>query len=499
MKNILIAIIILFASQIFVGCKKVIKEVPYSFLTPENFPSTPSEADVALYGAYNPMQEKALFAYTGTYIFNAQNDVMVGGGWVAFNAATYASTNSVWQYMWQGINAANYLISSLENLDASKNPWTEVKIAEGKSIRALYYFWLVRYWGDLPLRLKPTTETVLKMQRSPAQAIYDSIILPDLQFADNKLPEIAAGGRFTLGAVKSLLGEVYITLAGWRRSSQGQMVAGDPKYWAKARDKFKEVLDLEAKGIYILEPSYSKLWTDNSKNIKNKEYILDVEFGPDKGSTFPYMYSTSPNGPANGGGNGNYSAQLDWLRHQDNRDERYQWNVGEFKYINGWDKFPVTDSSQFKMMKYKKIYPSTAYWEDHLTNWPLFRLGEIKLLYAEAANEAGGGPTPEAYAQINQIRYRARPEDHKTDGTILPDLVNLTQAQFRDTIMFERSNEMILEGKRKLSLVRWGKLEEKVALSNSNVRDNGLDAKFYLWNLPTVDLTLNGWEQNAGF
>ena len=351
MKNILILLFILFASQSFIGCNKVIKEVPYSFLTPENFPSTIGEADVALYGAYNPMQEKALFAYTGTYIVNAHDDIMVGGGWVSFNAATYASTNSVWQYMWQGINAANYLISSLENLDATKNPWTEAKIAEGKSIRALYYFWLVRYWGDLPLRLKPTTETVLKMQRSPAQAIYDSIILPDLKFADNKLPETAKGGRFTLGAVKSLLGEVYITLAGWRRSSQGDMVAGDPKYWAMARDKFKEVLDLEAKGIYILEPSYSKLWTDNSLNIKNKEYILDVEFGPDKGSTFPYMYSTRPNGPANGGGNGNYSAQLNWLRHQDNRDTRYQWNVGEFIYVNGWDKLPVIDSSQFKMMK----------------------------------------------------------------------------------------------------------------------------------------------------
>ncbi|MBX2925123.1 MAG: RagB/SusD family nutrient uptake outer membrane protein [Chitinophagaceae bacterium] len=498
MKKILIAICALLVSLSFTGCKKVLEEVPYSFLTPQNFPTTSAEADVALLGCYNPMQSMEMFGYYYALTLNGHSDVERAGGWFEFTAPTYANLPLIWPRFWQGVNAANYLIATLEKMDAANNPWTQVKLAEARAIRAYYYFWLVRLYGDLPLRLTPTVETVLKIPRSPAQEIYDSVILPDIEFADNKLPETGQGGRFTLGAVKAFMGEVYITLAGWRRSSQGEMVPGDPKYWAMARDKFKEVLALETKGVYVLEPSYSKLWTDNSSDVKNREFILDVEFGPGKGSTFPYIFGVTPVGPANGGGQRSLVAQIAWLRKQDSRDTRYQWNVGGYSFTNGWTKVSQPDSTQWGMTKYQKIYPSTAYWQDHLTNWPLYRLAEIKLLFAEAENEANGGPTAEAYDQLNQVRYRARPGDHKTDGTVLPDITNLSRAEFREAVMAEMANEMVTEGKRRFCLIRWDNMEEKIAESNINIRDNGLDKKFYLWDIPITEISLNGWEQNAG-
>ncbi len=498
MQKLFVLSIMLFG-LVITGCKKIITEKPYSFLTPDNFPSSEAEANVALFGSYAMLQEMGAFAYVGTYILNLQNDEL--------QQAVYAGGRDAyfWRVFWKGINSANNLIETLDKMDASENPWIPQKVAEARALRALFYFYLVRMWGDIPLRLHSTTETVLIVPRSPVQNIYDSIILPDLEFADSKLPVQAdGGGRFTDGAVKSLLANVYLTLAGWRRSSQGEMVAGDPSYWAKARDKAMQVIDMESAGIYTLEPHYSKLFTDLSTDVYNPEVILDVEFSKSKGSTFPYMYGAdnSGNGPSPSWGGGGAGAiwQIEWLREQDKNDERYKWNVADYEFVDGWTKKPITDSTQYTATKWQKIYPSTAYWQDYLTNWPLFRLAEIKLIYAEAANEANGGPTPQAYAQINEVRYRARPDAHKTDGTVLPDLSGLSQQQFREAIISERSKELNLEGKRKFDLIRWGILKEKVeSHKTQQAAIEKVNPRFYLFPMPVDDLTINSWTQNDGY
>ena len=505
MKKILI-LGTLFVSLILGGCKKIIEETPYSFLTQKNFPTNAKEADVALFGVYGVMQTQNLFGLYQPYILNSQDDLMYASAFGNFQATTWDGQEFLtYSEYWKGINAANSLIATLETFDEAKNPWAPVKLAEARAIRALYYFTLVRFWGDLPLRMKPTTETTLIVPRSPVQEIYDTIILPDLIFADNKLAKVSdGGGRFTIGAVKALMADVYITLAGWRRSSQGKMVKGDAKYFAMARDKAKEVLDMEAQGIYKLEPLYSKFFTDLSKDVYNKEMIMDVQFTTASGSGFGYFLGAPSPGPTSGGGGAYFYSRPKWANTQDVNDSRHQWNLGGYTFA-GWTRIPTTYGplGYYSMTKFQKIYPSTAYWMDYQTNWPLYRLADIKLLYAEAANEAGGGPTAEAYAQINQIRYRARPENHKTDGTVLPDITGLSQAQFRDAIMEERAMELILEGKRRYDLVRWGNLIEKVVgnaePSQIPLQMGDMVNRFYLFPLPPNDLLANSWTQNAGF
>ena len=43
---------------------------------------------------------------------------------------------------------------------------------------------------------------------------------------------------------------------------------------------------------------------------------------------------------------------------------------------------------------------------DARRNYPIFRLAEFYLAYAEALNEFNGGPTPEAFAAVNKVRGR---------------------------------------------------------------------------------------------
>jgi hypothetical protein len=53
------------------------------------------------------------------------------------------------------------------------------------------------------------------LARSPAKQIYDEIIIPDLLEAEKStLPWKDASGKVSMGAVKSILADVYLTYAG---------------------------------------------------------------------------------------------------------------------------------------------------------------------------------------------------------------------------------------------------------------------------------------------
>lgn len=507
MKKILLGFLVI---SIFLGgCKKVITEVPYDFLTPDNFPTNRNEADAALIGCYTVIKGpsgNSTWDYTGGLYMNAQNDVtFAAGNWGSFLVSSHGQEANWWREYWKGINSANNLISALEKRDVNVDTWVPEKMAEARAIRAFFYHNLASLFGDLPLRMQPTFETYLKVPRSPVQNIYDSIILPDLAYADGKLPVTNfPSGRITAGPLKCIMADVYMKLAGWRRSSQGQMVAGDPKYWPMARDAAKAVLDMEALGVYALDPEYSGVFTKLSTDVETNEVIFDLEytFANGEGSNFPYIYGTTPSGASSGGGNGNLRVLREWLRTQDNRDERWKWNIGDYKY-SGWTRVPVPDTGQWRVTTFQKIYPSEGYWQDHVTNWPFYRLAEVKLMYAEAANEAEGSPSAEAYKQINAVRYRARPADHKTDGTILPDLAGLTKEQFRAAVMNERAMELINEGKRRLDLVRWGILKEKIEsleyFESALNSVGGFNMRYYLWFVPSGEVGANEWQNNEGY
>lgn len=79
--------------------------------------------------------------------------------------------------------------------------------------------------------------------------------------------------------------------------------------------------------------------------------------------------------------------------------------------------------------------------------WPVFRLAEFYLSYAEALNEFEG-PSAEAFNNLNLIRRRAGMPDK--DAAMLPD-----QAAFRMAIQNERSVELAFEDHRYNDLHRW--------------------------------------------
>jgi hypothetical protein len=83
--------------------------------------------------------------------------------------------------------------------------------------------------------------------------------------------------------------------------------------------------------------------------------------------------------------------------------------------------------------------------------WPVIRLADVYLMYAEATNEVGG-PQADAIALVNKIRHRGN----------LPALAATKTADYQSfftAIEQERIVELIGEGQRGFDLRRWRALE----------------------------------------
>jgi hypothetical protein len=82
------------------------------------------------------------------------------------------------------------------------------------------------------------------------------------------------------------------------------------------------------------------------------------------------------------------------------------------------------------------------------TDYPMFRLADAYLMYAEAVVRGGGGSRATALGYINALRQRAF---GNTSG-------NITDAQMTlDFILDERARELLWEGHRRQDLIRFGK------------------------------------------
>jgi len=169
------------------------------------------------------------------------------------------TSNSVvedfWNTYYEALFKINNVISKLNSADFSTKNQIE---GECRFLRALYYFDMVRAWGDVPLVLSPISIPEAYAQgRTPASEIYKAII-EDLKYAADNLPGKSGeriAGAATSDAANTLLGKVYLTLG--------------------EKDNAATFLKKEY-GKFSLEPNYANLWNLNNKNCK--ESIFEIQY-----------------------------------------------------------------------------------------------------------------------------------------------------------------------------------------------------------------------------
>ncbi len=114
--------------------------------------------------------------------------------------------------------------------------------------------------------------------------------------------------------------------------------------------------------------------------------------------------------------------------------------------------------------------------------WPIIRLADLYLLYAEALNEANLTPTNDVYSYVNQIRARAglkTVQESWTNFSTNPSKYT-TKEGMRMIIHQERGIELAFEGQRFWDLRRWKEAPEKYqrALESYDI-EQSVDLYFY--------------------
>ena len=127
------------------------------------------------------------------------------------------------------------------------------------------------------------------------------------------------------------------------------------------------------------------------------------------------------------------------------------------------------------------------------TDYPMFRLGDAYLMYAEATLRGGGGDMNTALGYINQLRERSY---GNTNGNIAMNDLNL------DFILDERSRELYWEATRRVDLVRFGQYSDQgIWPWKGNVKEGRTTESFRdIFPIPASDILANpNLDQNPGY
>ncbi len=385
-----------------------------------------------------------------------------------------------WQDLYKTINAANVVILKVPNIDFNEERRLHLE-SEARFIRAMMYFELVKLFGEVPLKTSPTISAEDSyLERSSIEDIYN-LIVSDLEFAAQHFSPVYRVGKGRPGslAASALLGRVYLT-------------KGD---YPNAIDQLSRVIDAHQ---YKLWPDYADIF--KVANMNAGETIFAVNFSGTLSEGFKpnqYLVRLLPPGlDVDGEGPENSHG---WERPTENLYNSFH-PMDRRKEVTFISSFTYSDGTTVHFEPHiGKFWDQEAEPRANNTDTDVIylRYADVLLMYAEALNEANGGPTTEAYNAINQVRRRAR-FNGVVEQNILPDLAGLSYAEFREAVFNERRWEFVMEGSRYNDLKRSGRLVEVVrACGKSNVNPQ---EHHYLLPIPQRERDLNTkLTQNEGY
>lgn len=175
-KNKLVYVLGALLSMGVVSCD--LTEKPTSFYEMDTYFTTADKAKMAVIGIYDCLAAEGSY---GQYVmpFASSDDMYMVRGTATGDGTRrdishYALTSSntwvasVWNYIYEGIDRANTAIAGIEKMPGYENS-DELKelVAQARFLRAFLAFDLVRYWGDVPLKLQ--VPVALGIQLNPVQ------------------------------------------------------------------------------------------------------------------------------------------------------------------------------------------------------------------------------------------------------------------------------------------------------------------------------------------
>ncbi len=365
--------------------------------------------------------------------------------------------------------------------------------AEARFLRALSYWHALDIFGSVPFVTENDIVGAFLPRQISRAELFNYIeselraILPDLAAPrTNQYPRADRAAAWMLLAKLYLNAEVYI---------------GEPRY-----TQVITYCDLIIAAGYALEPNYIHLFNADNDPISHpaaREVIFAVAFDGIRtqtwGGTNFIIHAqiggamvAAHYGSSGGWGGLRTTKNLVNLFASEDRRARF-FTTGQNIEINDLSSF----SDGFAVVKFTNIRRdgrpgSNLSFVD--TDFPMFRLADVFLMYAEAVLRGGaGGSLPVAVSRVNLIRARA----FEPDG---PGVVASIDLGF---IINERARELYWEGHRRTDLIRFGRFTGGTYVwpwKGFSAAGAATDARFNLFPIPFSDLTANpNLVQNPGY
>lgn len=385
--------------------------------------------------------------------------------------------------------------------------------AEARFLRAVAYMHVLDLYGGGPFVVETDpigAYTPPYRNRQELFSYVESELLAlsnDADFADPKTNEY---GRVDKAAAWGMLSRLYLN---------AQVYTGTQRN-TDAATYAKRVIDVPGYSLSTtaagkVSSAYGRLFLgDNQTAPARNEIIWPVTFDANNtrsfgGTTFLVNGSTSPsngnwkakNGMPQGGWGGMRATKnlVNLFGADTVRDTRGRfWTDGQTLEISDIGNF----NEGYGVIKFRNITSNgTALGgsqSQSSVDYPMIRLAEVMLNYAEAVSRGGAGDANLALSYVNQIRRRAYNLPITTPNATA-DLATLST----NALLDERGRELFWEAFRRTDLIRFGRFVEGTYVWpwKGGVKDGrGVEAYRVLYPLPASDLTVNqNLKQNPGY
>lgn len=381
---------------------------------------------------------------------------------------------------------------SSRNITGSNAEEARLYRNEARFLRALSYWHAIDLFGNVPF-VTENDKIGSTLPKQISRADLFKYLESELKELETLLkdPRTNEYGRADKGAVWMLLAKLYLN---------AEVYTGTAKY-AEARTYAEKVIGAG----YSLKSNYASLFLADN-HLNNPEVIFSVNFDGLKtqtwgGTTFIIHAGVGGSMDANNFGiNGGWSG----LRSTKNlvnlfpstdgsQDARGRFHsAGQDLEINNFSTF----TEGYPFIKFKNVTSTGVAGSDTSgnfvdTDFPMFRLADAYLIYAEAVLRGGGGSTATALGYINSLRTRANASTISASNLTL------------DFILDERARELAWEAHRRTDLIRFGKFTSATYLwpfKGGAKNGKGVENYRTLYPIPSSDLIANpNLKQNTGY
>ncbi len=387
----------------------------------------------------------------------------------------------------------NQIIQVMNNVNV---PNKEQYKSEMRFLRSLAYYYMIDCFGKGVIVTEADLDNATPKPQASRSEMFNFVVAELLDIED-KLPATIGYARTNKNVVRMLLAKLYLN---------AEVYSGTPMY-DKALIYSKKVID---EGGYSLAPNFQSLFqADNNESIAKNEIIYPLIADPLVSQSYgntTYLVNGSLStdtmilmtyGATDGWGGhratkswyglfGNNAAAL--ASSTDARAQQF-WTTGhnwEMTDYKTWkDGYPCT---KFRNTLSSGAGISTSF---SGTDFPLFRLADVYLMYAESVLRGGGGTTTLALQYVNDVRTRSNATAISASALTL------------DFILDERARELNFEGHRRSDLIRFGKFTGGSYLWpwKGGTKDGvAIPATYNLFPIPLKALQTNpNLTQNPGY